>query len=312
MKPKHLVLLLIPVLVVLQMAFSKPASIPIVNVHESVESVAEVVKLQEVNKSVGIVKTVLQAIPVDLVAFKGTNLDLGGVEENNADLEKVEQAYPEEFTYFCSIDPNDPLRTDKLEACLSAGAKGVKLYNGYSYAHETPVDDAKLNDFYSSIAAKGALLMLPVNTGKYEDELKNVLTLHPDLTVICSHYCLSSQDLGRLTTLMTEFPNLYVDTSFGNLDFAQEGFKTITNNHDAFVAFFDEFQDRILFGTDAVLTDYEDKTIEWLTALYSDYLAILQESEFESALSSGVSYTGLELPYTIQRKVLYQNWMNLN
>ncbi len=312
MKYERLALLLLPVLIVVKIVFSEPATIPIVNVHESVESVADVVRLQEAMKSLGIVETVLQAIPADLVTFNGKDLDLGGVEENNAALEQVELAYPEEFSYFCSIDPNDPLRIDKFEDCLTAGAKGVKLYNGYSYAHLTPIDDAKLNEFYSLLAEKGALLMLPVNTAKYEEELKNLLTLHPDLTVICSHFCLSSKDLDRLTALMNEFPNLYVDTSFGSIDFVEEGFQTISDNHDAYVAFFDTFQDRILFGTDVVITSYEDKSTEWITQLYSDYLSILQDGEFASAFpTSSAVYTGLELPTTIQNKVLYKNWNNL-
>ena len=69
------------------------------------------------------------------------------MEENNAALKQVLEAYPEQFSYFCSIDPNDADRLRVLEECLKNGAIGVKLYNGYTYAHELSIDDAKLSDF---------------------------------------------------------------------------------------------------------------------------------------------------------------------
>lgn len=296
MKQSEFIPFLVLPLILLQVAFAEPSLPPIVNVHESVASVAEIVKLQEVNKSVGVVHTVLQAIPEDLLNFAGDDLSLSEVEENNAALKQVIDAYPQEFSYFCSIDPVDPSRTEALTECLNEGALGVKMYNGYSYAHLTALDDARLNDFYTALEEAGAILMLPVNTTSYEEELRNMLTLHPDLTVICPHYCLSSKSLTRLTNLMNDFQNLYVDTSFGNVEFAMEGFETISSNADGFKEFFTAFQDRILFGTDAVLTSDEEKTIEWATELYQGYVEVLQN---------------LDLPYSVFRKVLYQNWTTL-
>lgn len=269
----------------------------IVNVHESVESVAEIVKLQTTMAELGISHTVLQAIPKDLLYFEGEGVDLGDVEENNAALKAAVQEYPEQFSFFCTLDPNDPLRLEVLETCITDGAVGVKLYNGYSYAHQTPLDDAKLNELYAALQEKDLPLMLPVNTAQYEDQLRNVLTLYPDMTVICPHFCLASKDLTRLTALMTEYTKLYVDTSFGHIDFAQEGFETIRSNKEAYEEFFDTFQDRILFGTDAVVTSYEDKTVEWLNELYSDYIAVFTDD--------------LDLPTAIQKKIFYKNWMDL-
>lgn len=287
------------------------AEIPIVNVHESVESVAEIVKLQTTMSVLGMEKTVLHGIPKDLLYFEGEGIDLSDVDENNEAIKKAVQEYPDQFSYFCAVDPSDPLRNNVVEDCVADGATGVKLYNGYSYAHQTPIDDAKLNDFYTLLAEKGLLLMLPVNTSEYETELRNMLTLNPDLTVICPHFCLSSKDLTRLSALMTEFPNLYTDTSFGHIDFAKEGFQTLSDNRDDYVEFFESFQDRILFGTDAVVTSYEEKTVEWLNALYGDYIAMLTQSDVVLATDPSLSIQGLDLSYAIQKKVFYQNWMEL-
>lgn len=281
----------------LVLAFTMRKPLAIVNVHESVESVADIVKLQATMADLGIEHTVLHGIPEDLLYFEGEAVDLGEVEENNAAIVQAVEEYPELFSYFCTLDPNDPLRNDVLETCVEDGAEGVKLYNGYTYAHETSLDDAKLNEFYTALVEKDMPLMLPVNTSEYEDELRNVLTLHPELTVICPHFCLSSKNLPRLTSLMSEFPNLYVDTSFGHMDFAQEGFDTIRSNSEEYKTFLETFQDRVLFGTDAVVTSYEDKTTEWLTALYEDYITLFEEE--------------LDLSSSVQRKIFYKNWMEL-
>ncbi len=311
--PQTLFLLLAPVLLAVQISLSEPhsavaeLSYPIVNVHESVESVAEIIKLQKVMGVLGMTNVILQGIPEDLIDFGSEEADLSAVEENNAELKQVFEAYPEQFSYFCSIDPNDADRLNVLEECLNNGAIGVKLYNGYTYAHELSIDDAKLSDFYSTLADRQALLMLPVNTSYYELELRNMLTLNPNLTVICPHFCLSSKDLTRLGALLSDFPNLYVDTSFGSLDFVKEGFETISENRENYKTFFNTYQDRILFGTDTVLTSYENKSMDWLTELYGDYLALFSEAEFDSELLQA-SYTGLELPQSILRKVFYKNW----
>ena len=153
--------------------------------------------------------------------------------------------------------------------------------------------------------------MLPVNSSEYETELRNVLTLNPDLTVICPHFCLSSKNLTRLSALMTEFPNLYVDTSFGHIDFAKEGFQTLSDDHDDYEEFFEAFQDRILFGTDAVITSYENKTVEWLDALYGDYISMLTDADVVLQTTPDLSVQGLDLPYSIQKKVFYKNWNNI-
>lgn len=283
----------------------------IVNAHESVESIAEIVKLQNTMETLGIEHTVLHGIPKDLLYFEGEGIDLSDAAENNAAIVKAVSEYPEQFSYFCTLDPNDPFRLDELEKCKEKGAIGVKLYNGYSYAHLTAIDDAKLNEFYAAVQESGLVLMLPVNTETYEAELRNVLTLYPEMKTICAHFCLASKDLNRLTKLMSDFPNLYVDTSFGNMEFALDGFQTISKNQNEFEDFFETFQDRILFATDAVLTSYEDKTLEWLNVLYKDYISILTEGNFNLESDASISLQGLDLSQSIQKKIFNQNWKSL-
>ena len=314
MKKLHqnkLVLILAPVIIALQIFLVAPQQ-NIINVHESIEQLGDIAKLQVVMDNLGITSVVLHGIPQDLIRYSSNEeVNLAEVEENHEYLMQAAEVYPEEFDFFCSIDPSDVERLQMMEECFEEGALGIKFYNGYSYAHEIELDDPRLNELYAGIKERDAILMLPVNTSKYQDELENMLTLHPNLTVICSHYCLSSKSLERAAELLRNFPNLYVDTSFGHIDYTRDGFTTISENHDAFVDFFGEFQDRILFATDTVVTSFEDKTTDWLTDLYSDYLSILTEDEFESAVDEGVFYKGLDLSLPVQNKVFWQNWSNL-
>lgn len=303
------VVVLIALLILMHGAKKEP--IAIVNAHESVEGIAEIVKLQNTMEMLGMERTVLHGIPKSLLYFEGEGIALSGAEENNAAIVKAVAEYPDQFSYFCTLDPNDPLRLEALDDCVEAGAIGVKLYNGYSYAHLVPIDDPKLNEFYAAVQDQALILMLPVNTEAYEAELRNVLTLQPDLKLICAHFCLSSKNLNRLTVLMTDFPNLYIDTSFGNVEFALEGFQTLSENREAFRDFFETFQDRILFATDAVVTSYEGKTVEWLNALYGDYISMFTQDAFTLQIDPEISIQGLELPYSIQKKLFSQNWTSL-
>ena len=301
-----------PLILALQVFLAVPQGTQIINVHESIEKIADAAKLQGVMDKLGITSTVLHGIPADFLHYdESKELDLSDVEDNHEELAAAAKVYPEDFSFFCAVDPDDENRLELLEECFEEGALGIKFYAGYSYAHNIALDDPELNEFYERLAEKDGILMLPMNTSKYQTELENLLTLHPELKVICSHYCLSSKSLDRVRELLDAFPNLYVDTSFGHVDYAREGFQTMTDNHDEFTVFFEDYQDRILFATDTVVTSYEDKTEEWLISLYSDYLSMMTEREFESALDKGVFYHGLDLSVSAQRKVFWQNWSNL-
>lgn len=308
-----------PILLIVQIAQSHPSTPSIFNVHESIESMADVLTLQETMKTLNIDKTMLSAIPEEVLYYTDKkDLSLADSAKNNDLVAQVaaQTVAQNSFGFFCTIDPLDTERVDVMKDCMLRGASGVKLYNGYTYSHVIAVDDPRLSELYTELANAGGVLMLPLNSGEYQSELENVLTLNPALPVICPHYCLASQSLDRLTDLMTRFPNLYVDTSFGQESLARTGFETLSKNHDAFVAFFSTFQDRILFGTDNVVTNYEDKDEDYLKDLYQDYIWILTEGEFSSDLdddaSDGVTtYQGLELSYPILRKVLWQNAADL-
>ncbi len=81
-----------------------------------------------------------------------------------------------------------------------------------------------------------------------EEQYRQVLALlarHPKLNITFAHMFFLSAHLGRLAEYMREFPNIRVDLTPGI-----ELYVNLSKDPDAARAFFDEFSDRILFGTD--------------------------------------------------------------
>lgn len=287
-------------------------NLKIVNVHESIENFDQIGKLDKVMFWTGMDKVVLAAIPDEMLHYTGGVVSsYTKVDENEDALKDAVAVDPDRFSYFCTVDPNDFNALEKVETCMKEGAVGVKIYDGYKNYHVLALDNQTMLGIFSKIAENNGILLMPVSTTNFLREFENMLRLNPTLPVICSHYCLSSKDLARLTDLMSAFPNLYVDTSFGYIDYAEDGFETIGANKEAFRTFFNDYQDRILFATDNVITGFESKDRDWLIALYRDYISILTESEFESRSNPGVTYAGLDLPKSIQSKVFSGNWNEL-
>lgn len=299
-------------LLVFQLAIGVGDSKQIVNVHESVETIEDVAKLQSAMSTLGISDIVLHGIPEAFLRYSSEEeIDLSAVGVSHEVILEAVETYPGEFHYVCSINPEDENKEAQLEQCIEDGAVGVKFYVGYTVSHTCSVDDPALDDFFNLVAEANLFLMLPVNTAKFGEEFDNFLDKNPDIPVVCPHYCLSSKNLDALSERLDTHPNLYVDTSFGSTELVESGFTRMTENHEEFAAFFENYQDRIVFATDNVITSYEDKTEEWVQLLYSDYLSMMTEGEFSSALNAEITYLGLELPLSTQQKVFWRNWTSL-
>ncbi len=290
----------------------------IVNMHESVASLEDAEMLSRVMERTAVTQTVIQAIPADLLEYVSGQVTLSNTDNGNDIAAQVATRSPEYFKWFCTIDPIDSFRLEALVECKELGDSGVKLYNGYGYAHLIPLDDARLADLYKNIADSDLPLMMPVNTAKFQTELENVLDQNPELKIIASHFALASKNLSRASDLMRRYPNLWVDTSFGSTTIAMDGFKTMEKNREAYRSFFEEFQDRIVWGTDNVIRMDEGKTEDFEVALFELYKDMLSEEDVSTLLSEeGVlggtarALKGLNLDEKILKKVFWQNAKNL-
>ena len=156
--------------------------------------------------------------------------------------------------------------------------------------------------------------MIHVNTAYYLDQFEDVLTLYPDLQVVCPHFCLSSKNPAQLASLFNDFPNLYVDISFGYQDYLKDGLTRISENIDVFKDLFNKYGDRFLFGTVAVVTNDEEKTEEWLEETYRTYRDLLEKDIYTTARVTDeetgelVLLNGLALSADVLEKIYSGNW----
>ena len=189
------------------------------------------------------------------------------------------------FNYpFCTISPLEPDAFEYLKDCIERGGRGIKLYNGHSYYYDIfglPLDSPRINPIYAYAEKNSIPLLYHINITKYVKELENVLQKYPNLVVSVPHYMVSSIGLNKVMTLLDKYPNLYTDISFGSPEYMAAGFRRISKNPEKYRLFFNDYSDRILFGTDMVLTSSEEKDFSFMDETIACYKDLLEKEKFE-------------------------------
>jgi len=181
--------------------------------------------------------------------------------------------HPDRFIPFCNIDPraltNSPAAdfTPLLEYYKSEGCKGVGEVTA-----NLPWDDPRVENLFSHVEKSGLPLIFhiaPRSGGCYGliDELglpklEGALQKFPDLIFLghsqpfWSHISADVTDEnwggypkgpvtpGRVPELLRRYPNMYGDMSAGS------GFNAVSRDPEFGYAFMEEFQNKLLFGTD--------------------------------------------------------------
>jgi predicted TIM-barrel fold metal-dependent hydrolase len=242
-------------------------------------------------------------------------------------------------------------QADQIEAAHKAGARGIKvlkILGLFLREHVTegklvPVDDRRFDPMWE---AAGALNMpiaihisdpeaffLPIDRfnerweelhahldwsfhGKdfpgnreLQEARRRVMKRHPRTQFVCLHVA-DSEDLDYVSECMDAHPNMKVDIA------ARIG--ELGRQPRASRKFFDKYQDRILFGTDAVPKGYETPQQVFGDALYEIYYRFLEtEDEYFDYAPAKVPpqgrwrISGLGLPESILQKVYWQNAASL-
>ncbi len=185
---------------------------------------------------------------------------------------EIAALYPKRFIPFCSLDArmigNSP-KTDfrpMLRYYKEAGCKGVG-----EYMANLPFDDPMTMNLFRQVAEVGLPLLFHIGPtrggcyGCYDEKglprLEKVLKAIPNLILIGHSqpfwaeigqvteqsrkgYPTGKVKPGRLVTLMRRYPNLWGDLSAGS------GHNAIARDPKFGYKFLEEFQDRLLFGTD--------------------------------------------------------------
>ena len=200
-------------------------------------------------------------------------IECGFVTTSNYEVWQIAQKYPDRFSWFCNVDPrqgSNSARTDfrpYLRECLKHGAKGVgEMECNLSFT------DPMTRNLFSQLEEFGLSATFHIGNpgGDYGlvDELglpglEQTLADFPGLKLIGhsqKFWAEISGDVtpeirdgypegkvvpgGRVTELMRKYPNLCADLSAGS------GYNAMARDPEHAYAFFEEFKDRLYYGTD--------------------------------------------------------------
>ena len=287
--------------------FFPSQKIPKYNAHEHIESSKEIPKLLEAMDRAGIRTTILLGSPHETI-FNGSGFT--DYKKNNDEIVHIIKKYPERFIFFPTLGPENN-SVELLSDYIRKGAKGLKLYNGHSLFYPVigPLNRSELMSVYAYAEKNKIPIIYHVNSGNsfIYDEFIAVLDKFPNLTVNCPHFCLSSTNTARFELLMNEHQNLYIDISFGF--FAEDGLKRISKNPKKYRNLVIKYQDRIMFGTDVVVTSHKRKTADWIYNLTKCYMDMLSKDKYSCNVSPDFSgnFNGLSLDKEVLDKIYYYN-----
>lgn len=138
-----------------------------------------------------------------------------------------------------------------------------------------------------------------------QEARQRMIKKHPDTNFVACHIG-NSENLDYVSECMDECPNLYVDFSARISELGRQPRRSRR--------FFEEYQDRIMFGTDAVPYGYQTPQQVFGDKLYEIYYRFLETNDeyFDYAPSETPpqgrwQISGIDLPDSILKKVYNEN-----
>lgn len=315
-----------------QVAEGKPAVayFGTINAHEHLYKLKDLERYLPAARAAGVASTVIVASPIFTLEGKGEKGEPGMSANFETVLEATKQ-FPGEIIPFCTLDPKDPDNFDRLKKHVAMGAKGLKIYTGHSNFYDGPLNTTSMDPVLSYLQEIQLPINWHINLAKFIGEFEEVLKKYPNLNVMIPHYGVAfwkpeDPTLARLSALMRSHKKLLVDTSLGTREILLNGMSAIEPARDTFRAFFDEFQDQIIWGTDSVITGNAEKTTGWYLKVihatrdhlekdvFSTDLAAAHSKYYEKGRDGDGRFQGLNLSAEILKKVYVDNprrWLHL-
>jgi predicted TIM-barrel fold metal-dependent hydrolase len=242
-------------------------------------------------------------------------------DENNQEIIKSLRRHPGRFEAWPTLHPLDRHKLSKIKQFIDQGATGVKLYLGHGFVnpstrrylfHPIAMNDQRMYEIYKFCEKHHVPLLYHVNPGPktagFCREFVDVLTSFPDLKVNCPHLMLSSIRDSRLQELLDTFPNLFTDLSFGHDDHLIAALKRVSREPDKFTKLFSKNSNRIMFGTDLVVTRHPRKTTKWCEQRIRAYYSMLSKDIYTTALVPNRQLYGLALPKPVLERLLHRTY----
>jgi predicted TIM-barrel fold metal-dependent hydrolase len=271
------------------------------------------------------------------------NLSGGNGENLKSKTAAIRAKYPGRFIVFANIDFTDigtagwtEKAVAQLEADVKNGANGLKIFKNLGFSvkdnlgQRVTVDDPRLDAIWDMCGAlkipvlihtadpesfwhpldetNERWLELKLNPGRKRaddnpapwqtliDEQHRMFKKHPKTTFIAAHFGWYPNNLIKLDSILTSLPNVVVE--FGAV-IAEIGRQPRNAK-----AFFEKFQDRILFGKDS-----------WVPSEYPTYFRVLETNDeyfpYHKKYHAYWAMYGMGLSDAVLRKVYYKNALRI-
>lgn len=227
-------------------------------------------------------------------------------------IKQIKKLYPEKIVAFCTIDEADPEAAEIFEQCLKDGAEGLKLIGGHPKFYDEPLNSENMYKVYQKAAEYKVPVLLHgsiINIPELKDQLDQVYSDFPEVTFIQAHYCstiMTGINLDQCAELLDKHPNLYIDLSMGGgIERYQRYFRQDLGKVKDFIL---TYQDRILFGSDIILSGSTSKDFDWLYQRMKVDLDLHQRKEYTSAFGEkDILHQGFNLDKEVLRKLYFEN-----
>ena len=262
----------------------------IINIHEHIHRSSDAEKWLEAMDECEVSATVMLGSPE--VTFKlNSPPGFNNYSINNDIILYLEKKYDSKILAFPTIDPRDPHKLEMLKDQLNRGAIGLKLFSGHTgeiyagdkktiYDYLGPLNRSDMYGVYEYCERNEIPIIWHIKLAwdYLYDETRAVLRDFPELIVDIPHFGVLGSNLTRLGILMDEYPGVYTDISFGG--FAYWSMQLASNHIEQYRTFVNKYHDRIMFGTDMVVTNNIRKTVPWIVNLTMGYRDMLEKEAF--------------------------------
>ncbi|MBD2757517.1 amidohydrolase family protein [Spirosoma validum] len=258
-------------------------------------------------------------------------------------LTNIQKTNPKRLALFTNLNFSDvnsngwtAQAVKTLEEDVKKGARGLKIYKNLGFSVKDDkgtrvrVDDPRLDPIWAKCGELGVPVLIhtadpksfwdpmdrynerwlelklhagrkrsannPVPWEQLIAEQHNVFRKHPKTAFIAAHMGWYPNDLKKLDSLMTVFPNMNVEIGAVIAELGRQP--------KASRAFFEKYQDRILFGKDS-----------WVPSEYATYFRVLETDDeyfpYHKKYHAFWRMYGMGLPDGVLKKVYYKNALRL-
>jgi len=258
-------------------------------------------------------------------------------------VKNIADHYPNRFVVFANINFEGAGAEGWIEKIVNQlmldvnnGARGLKVYkslglrNKDAQGNRLAIDDARLDPIWIKCAELGIPVLIhaadpkpfwdefdgdnerwlelkthprrkrsadnPVSWEQIITEQHNMFRKHPETQFINAHMGWYANNLGKLSELMDEMPNMHVEIGAIIAELGRQPRFAKT--------FFEEYQDRILFGKDS-----------WKPEEFPTYFRVLETADeyfpYHKKYHAFWAMYGLDLSDEVLKKVYYKNALQL-